>query len=87
MTVINEITTNNNDNFTVCDISSEVGRIYFYQDKGSVAVPNPKTLWFKTGKRQDSHRILREDGCVQYIPAGWSSFVWLPKDPNDPVQF
>lgn len=75
------------DNLTMCDISNEDTRVYFYPDGSMVNVAMPDILYFKTEKRQDSHRVLGKDGWVTYIPAGWTHFRWKPSDPTDPVQF
>lgn len=85
---MNTFTTQYGDDLTVCDLSQEFSRKYFYPDGREIYIEEPYQLFFKTDKRLDSHRVSRDEGrVVVYVPAGWTHFEWVPRDPYHPVQF
>ena len=59
---------------SVCDISSERERVYFFKDH-KVEILDPVRLYVA---ESGSHRVVSLDGWVTYIPVGWLVISWLP---------
>ena len=68
----------------VSDVSDyEVEREYRYPDHSLTIVAPWRVFIAESG----SHRVQTHDGNVHYIPQGWISLSWKPKDIDDPVKF
>lgn len=77
--------------YTVADISDEATRYYTFgtgPNRYQHTIIGPKTLVFRAGG--STHRVIDADGVVHCVPApGHQACVltWVPKDPENPIQF
>lgn len=73
------------------DLSSEDWRDYEFPSGYHVVVNKPLALYtHRIGSRSwggMSHRILLENGAVDYIPPGWIRLTWRNKDGLPRMQF
>ncbi|MES0134547.1 hypothetical protein NKJ88_06225 [Mesorhizobium sp. M0016] len=70
---------------TNVEITTEVWREYRYANGDTYRIENPRSLWFKTDDRGDSHRVLDAEGVTHYPRRGWVAITWSA--PSEPVSF
>ena len=58
------------------DISMERTRVYGYQDR-DLEIDNPLMLFIT---EEGGHRVQDTVGWVHYVPKGWQTLKWLPKN-------
>ena len=58
------------------DISMERTRVYGYQDR-NLEIDNPLMLFIT---EEGGHRVQDTVGWVHYVPKGWQTLKWLPKN-------
>ena len=61
----------------------ELERWYTYKEY-TLIIPSP---WRVFIAESGSHRVQSNDGTIHYIPHGWISLSWTPRDVDDPVKF
>jgi len=89
--VVNSTTKLPASDYTVADISDEATRYYTFgtgPNRYTHTVIQPRTLVFRAGG--STHRVIDADGVVHCVPApGHHACVltWVPKDPENPIQF
>lgn len=69
---------NNKSDNKFVDISTEVGRTYFFPGGDEVYISAPQWLSVSAG----GHRILDGEGFSHYIPKGWIRITWKVKAGN-----